>query len=579
LLENILFNIGIILILTSLLGILCKFTKQSLILAYIGTGILIGPVGQQTLNLIGINIPFISNESNQLVLESLSVFGILLLLFLVGLDFNLKSLRGIKGSIFLICFGQIALTFVLAFWGLSLFFNNYLLVAILSISLVFSSTIVAVKMLVDKKDLNSLYGKITIGILLSQDLLALFTLIIISNLTNGNELSATTISFIIFKFFGLLLFTYAFSKYVLRHIFHYVARMQELLFLTAIANCFLFAIIAHSLHISIEIGAFLGGISIAVLPYRKHIEGKIKPLRDFFLILFFVTLGLQFEIGSLFKFLPLALFLIGFTLLIKPLVIFITILLAGFKKRTAFLTSIHLSQLSEFSLILLGTAVTAKLIPKDIFSIITLVTIISIIVSNHLGFYAHRLFFRFHKYLKIKERKNVKDSLHNIEKKLENHIILCGYEGMGEDIFKSIKKTKKPYLIVDFNPQVIQKLMKKNIPCIFGDITDPDILDTINIKEAYLMVSTITLFDDNAFMLNYLGNKNKNVITIVEGQDADRALELYNLGADYVIITEFLGGNHASLVLEEMHKKDFKELIPFKETHIKFLHKKHQSHT
>lgn len=580
--EDVLFNIGIILIVTSFLGVLCKLTRQSLILAYIGTGILLGPVGHSLINLMGFDFSFFVDADNQ-ILETLSVFGIILLLFLVGIDFNLKSLHGLKSSIFFICFGQIIATFSLAFLGINFFFPNYQLgtVALLSVSLIFSSTIIVVKMLADQKDLGSLYGKISLGMLLSQDLVAIFTLIILSNISLGQEISTTTFSLIILKFFGLILFTYGFSNLVLRKIFHFVAHSQELLFLTAIANCFLFAIIAHYLNISIEIGAFLGGVSIAMLPYRKHIESKIKPLRDFFLILFFVTLGLQFEVNDIGNYLPLILFVTIFTLFVKPTIIFFSVLLTGFKKRTAFLSSMYLSQLSEFSLILLGSvyAIKLDLISPELLSAITLVTIITIIISNYLGNNLHKIYFKIHNHIRVRERSQIKDHLHNIEEKPHGHIILCGYEGMGEDILVTIQKTKLPYLIVDINPQVIQDLIKKKVPCIFGDITDPDILETINIAEAKIVISTITLFDDNAFLLKHIENKD-DVILLVEGEDAQKALKLYELGADYVIITEFLGGSHASLVLDDMYQKNFRNLKRLRKKHLEFLEdkKEHSFH-
>ena len=153
---------------------------------------------------------------------------------------------------------------------------------------------------------------------------------------------------------------------------------------------------------------------------------------------------------------------------------------------------------------------------------------------------------------------------------------------MGEDILKSIKKESNPYVLIDLNPDTVKKLIERRIPCIYGDTTDPDILETVNIEQAKIVISVISHFEDNEFLLNYLKKVNPKAISIVEGETATEAVELYRLGADYVVIPRFLGGHHASLVLEDITRKGIKDVIHIKNKHLEFLngfkvnHKKHK---
>jgi len=579
--HDLFLDIGVILILTTLLGLFCEAIGQSLVVAYIGAGILMGPSGQKMINAIGeiinVQIPHLGIINNVELVNTLSVFGVILLLFMVGLEMNIKDLRNLKKGILWICLGQILLTTGLGYLLTYYFLKSHAAALLVGTALTFSSTIIGVKVLSDKKDLNSLYGKIMIGVLLAQDLVAILALVLLNSIQAGAGIGMDQITLIAAKFISLFGFTFVWANYILPPLFDRIAKRSELVFLAAIANCFLLAGIAHLLDVSVEIGAFLGGISLASLPLYLQLISKVRPLRDFFLVLFFVSLGLSFNAPSIQENLPLVGILTLFAVLIKPIVVILVVTLTGFKKRTAFMSGIGLGQLSEFSLILLGLALTQGLIDNALMSTVTLAMILSLVISTHLSYRAHKLFLKVGKHLHFLEHQDpASEKMHSFKQKMHNHIILCGYAGMGQNILRSIKKSKHKHIVVDINPEQIQELIRKRTQYIFGDMTDPEVLELMSIPNAKILISTVSSHEDNLFLLDYISKHNKELIVLVEASSVAKALELYERGADYVILTEHIGGDHASLLLEDLYGENNVNFFRHRNHHIEFLKKQYK---
>lgn len=545
---NIFLEITIILCLVAVLSIIFRLLKQPLILAYILTGVIVGPFGQLQLG---------SRE----LLQTMGEFGITLLLFTLGLEIRLKNFQALGKTIIIGGLVQIILTQISAYY-LALFFGFPSLTAFyISIALAFSSTIIVVKLIFDKKDSNSLYGKISLGILLIQDLAAILVLMFLSGLNPLNNssviFSVNNFVLILFKAFLLFAVIIYLSKRVFPKLLDSIAKSPEALFLVSIAWVFGLAAFVSSplIGFSIEIGGFLAGLALANAMENFQIASRVRPLRDFFITIFFVFLGMKMVFADLGKiFLP-AMILTLFVLIIKPLIIMGIMGFFGYRKRTSFFTGISLAQVSEFSLIIIFLGNKLNHIPSETVSLLTLVVIATFTASTYMITHGDTLYKFFYKYLGFFERKGTLQEITNqtsleIED-LKDHIVLVGANRMGQSILDSIKETKDKIIVVDFDPDIVKKLKSQNIHSFFGDISDLDIQEKAKISNAKLIISTVPDIEDNLLLIKSLNHFNRKAKIIVAAVDFDDAKELYKAGADYVVLPHLAGARHIGKILEE----------------------------
>ncbi len=398
-LENLLFDIAIVIIAATLIGYIAKILRQPVIIAYIIAGLLIGP------SVFGI----ITDKTS---IDILSTLGIALMLFLVGLELDFRKLKDTGKATIIASIVQVGISVIAAFLISKLLGFTELESWYIGIAIAFSSTLIVVKLLSDKKELDTLHGRITIGILLIQDIIAIFALVVLNSIGNVSINSILMSLLKVLFIFGLAIS----SSFLMKFIFKYVAKSLELLFLTALSWCFLFVGLAYYLDISVAIGAFLAGLSLASLPYSIEMSGRIKPLRDFFATMFFVSLGMQLvftDLGSLVV--PILLFC-AVVLFIKPLATIIPLSMLGHGRKTGFLTSISLAQISEFSLILVAQGYAANHVSQAAVSIVTIIAAITILITSYLIHYDQNIYWKFAKPLKMLDRLgNVKTE--NIDKK------------------------------------------------------------------------------------------------------------------------------------------------------------------
>lgn len=523
--ADIFFEFGIIIIAATILGLIGRRLKQPLIIAYIITGLILGPT-------------FLNLVKPSEILSGLSEIGITFLLFLVGLSLNFNHVKKL-GKISLIAgISQVLFTTLFGFFFVKVLGYGNLIAFYISAALTFSSTVIVVKILTDKDELDTLYGRITIGILLIQDFLALFLLVILAGLHESTNILSILV--ILLKFIGLILGIFIVARYLLPKLFSFAARSQELLLITSIAWCFLVSGVSSYLGLSLEIGSFLAGISLAISPFSYDIINKIKYLRDFFIIIFFVSLGTQFNISQLSYLIVPALLLSLFVLIGNPLIVMSIMGLFGYKKKTGFFTGIAIAQISEFSLILIALGQKLGQIDSETSALITLVGIITITVSAYMIVYNEKIYKKLAKYLDVFERTDIIESTHIYDKYGKYDVIIIGGDRGAFNLIKHLKKEKKKFLIIDFNPKIIEKLKKEKVEFIYGDISDYDIIVRIKAAEPKIIISTIPSFDDDKFMINEM-KKTKSVIFVIS-KEIDNALELYRSGADFVIVPELFSG-------------------------------------
>jgi Kef-type K+ transport system membrane component KefB len=551
--SSIFFDIIVIFVIATIFVYLARALKQPIIPAYVLAGILLGPIG------LGI-------IKNQDVINTLSEIGIAFLLFIVGLELNLKKLKEISFVSSFVGILQVAGTFFLGYYG-SLYFGFTNTEAIyIGFILAFSSTMIVVKLLSDKDELDTLHGRIIFGILLIQDILVI---LLLSLLNTFNKFSFNILSVALIKGFGLFLVAILLSLYFLPLIFKNAARSQELLFLCAVSICFLFSLLAVSIGFSIAVGAFLAGLSLASLPYNLDIIGKVSPLKDFFALLFFVSLGMQLYLKESIMLSPLLYFLL-LIIIIKPFIIFVLTKFFGYENRTSFLTAISLGQISEFSLILVSLGLLLGHVSRDIFSFTVLLAVISIVLTSYFIKYDHRLYNKFIGLLAPFEKLEFREhKLEYLEKNSKNDIILFGGHRTGSMFIKDFMRHKKKFLVIDYNPEVIRKLIRRKIPCLYGDIVNYEILKKAGIKNTKVIISTIPNEEDSLFLIEYTKKENRKALVFVTARDVEQALELYKAGADYVILPKILTGNKVSEIVDKV--KDKKDLFKIRREHIKHL--------
>lgn len=524
------------------MAVLFQFLRQPPILAYILAGIIIGPFGQ---------VQFHDQE----IIKSFGDFGITLLLFTLGLELSFRELRSIGKKTFIIGLSQMIITWILGYGTAVLLGFNHIISLYIGVALTFSSTIIIVKLLSDKKDLTSLYGKLSIGLLLMQDFAAIFVLMLLSSIGSSSFIGLESFLMVFLKGIIILGIVIAFSKIILPLILKRIAKSRETLFLFSLAFVFSISFIISSppINFPIEIGGFLAGVALANSNENFQIIAMASSLRDFFITIFFVVLGMGLFINHFIALLIPALVLSFFVLLVKPLIAMVVMGLIGYGRRTSFLVGLNISQISEFSLIIVFLAYSLKLIDETTVSLLTLVGVITFTVSAYLILYGNALYNLLNPILGIFEKREPieRDSRHDTLSQFSNHVVLIGAHRMGESILFALKKHGEKVAVVDFNPDIVEKLRKRGTLSVFGDIADLDIQDRVAMQNARLVISTVPDIADNIALIKNIKHSKHKTKIVVLGQNKEESEKLYKAGADYVVMPHVVGGMHIAKMIQE----------------------------
>jgi Kef-type K+ transport system membrane component KefB len=550
-------ELSLVIVIATSVSLFMKFIRQPLILGYILSGLLVGP---SVLGLIHSTETF----------EAYSKLGIALLLFIIGLGMNISELRKLGKVIFLITGASLLTVGTLGFTVSSLLGFTQTEALIIGLSLFFSSTIIIVKILSDKKEQNRLHGQIAIGVILMEDLVATLALLFIVA-GQGDGLELREIGALLGK--GLLLVSLLglCRTRILPQVSKYMASSQELLFLFAIAWGFGIANLFEAVGFSIEVGALFGGVALASSPYAQEIASRLKPLRDFFVVLFFITLGESLNVTNLASGIGPAIVLSAIVIILKPLTITTVAGLLGYTKRVSFKAGINLSQISEFSIVLIVLATGAGLARPEISAILTLVAIITIATSTYLMQYDDELFTHFDR---IKLHLFEKEVVHKEQRRRAGYpLLLFGYHQGGHEFIKTFKQIGKRYLVIDYDPSVIETLERQDIPYIYGDATDSELLDEINIDNTKLVISTFSDFGVTQQLVRNIHRITPSAVIICHAVTREEAVTLYEMGATYVMIPHYIGSEKISSFIRRSGLKK-SEFNHFREKHLASL----QSH-
>lgn len=566
--ENIFSGLSLIIAIGAIVSIFMRYIRQPLMIGYILTGIIVGPAAFAVLD-----SP-----------RSLTVFGdigIALLLFIIGLGMNPKVVGEVGRPSIITAVSHMSITGIIGWFAgvaLGLSHREALFVAI---GLTISSTIVALKLLSDKKEMGRLYGKLTIGISLVEDIIAAVLLIIVASTQEGQWLNAGPLLSLIFKGALVGIGMFVVSRVLLPKAQRIIASDQELLFLTAIAIGLGSAALLAKIGLSMEVGALAAGVLLASFPYAQEVAARLRPLRDFFIIVFFISLGTELTFSQFGHLLGPLIAGIIIVVLIKPVIIMAVLGLLGYTKRTSFKTSLVLTQVSEFSIIFIILASQKGLVSHQIVVLLTFIALISIAISTYLVTFSDQLYTRFERHLNLFERRRTHDEL-----KPENRyeLVLFGYQRGGHEFVNLFKKLKKKYVVIDYDPDVIETIERRKINYLYGDATDTELLEEAGVQYAKLIVSTIPDFDINLSLLNYLKHHNPGAVAIMHGDDPLEAAKLYEAGATYVILPHYIGSEQVSSFIaksglsKSAFAKQRKRHLDYLEKHYGALEKLNEVH-
>ena len=548
-------EITIIIMVATLVAAVAKMLRQPLIIGYILSGIILGP-------------SFLNVIQNSQVIEVFSKLGITVLLFIVGINLNPQVIRDVGKVSFISGISQVVFTSIIGFFLARFLGLDNIASLYVAIALTFSSTIIILKLLSDKGDLNKLYGRIAIGFLIVQDIIATIILLVTSAAGSSSGAGLFLITLItLIKGILLISAVMLISSYLLPKINEFSARSQELLFIFSLSWGLGMALLFYTLGFSVEIGALVGGVAMSMSPYSIEIVSRLRPLRDFFIVLFFILLGSQMVLGSLVNLLLPAVVLSVFVLIGNPVIMIIIMNLLGYSKRTSFFTGLTVAQISEFSLILGALGFQLGHLSRDTLSLITLVALITIVASTYMILYGERVYPRLTKLLSLLSLRKNKG-----EQKLdeEYEAILFGYQRVGADFVKAFERLGFDFIVVDFNPDAIKYMNEEKIPYKFGDAKDAEFLAELDLKNLLYVVSTIPENETNNLLIQKIRDVNKRAIVLVVAQTRDEANKLYKSGATYVIMPHYLGAQYATKIIREhgVNRQGYSEL---KSRHLKYL--------
>jgi Kef-type K+ transport system membrane component KefB/voltage-gated potassium channel Kch len=549
---------GILLIIITAISFLVKILKQPIIIGYVLSGLAFAI--------------FFASEHH--VTDQIVVFsevGIMFLLFLMGLEFDLKSLKYLGKDLILATFVQSTIFWAIGFGCAMALGFDLMQSAYLGILLMFSSTLLVAKWIDDKKETQTLHGKMAFGMLIIEDIIAILVLTVMSILS---ESSFTKILFVPLEGVILVVLGIVMSKYLLNYPLKIASKYPELLFLFGIAVCFFFVEVAPLLGYSTTIGAFIGGVVLANTLYKTELLARLKPLVTFFNMLFFVGLGFQVGFDFDLRIIAFIAVMLLLNLFAKPFIIYFNLRYRGYDMKTSFLCGIYMSQLSEFGIIILAGALAAGQITPAINSIAIISVILTMIFSSYLIKYDKQLLKKFEPFLiKIDKRFITKEINLGHGHHLECHILLFGYYELGKALVDKFKRMGKHIVVVENDPENADILRRDGVEVLYGSVGNPDFFEHHNFEGVEMVISSLTDIDDSKNIILEIKKRNPHAVVVVTAKNLKDSLELYKHDADYVIYTSFLNEQRISVLLDE-YTSDMNKIVQKKAVDLRKLKEK-----
>ncbi len=548
------YEITSLLVLAAAVGALSLLLRQPMIVSFIAVGVLAGP---SVFDIVQ------SREKVQLLAD----LGITLLLFLVGLKLDLKLIRSMGLVSLATGLGQVLFTSVAGFFIGQLLGLDTTTSLYVAIALTFSSTIIIVKLLSDKKEVDSLHGRIAIGFLIVQDLVVVLAMIVLSafGVDSQPDIESSAllrIGTILMYGIVMLLFVAAFIRFVATPVISRIVQSPELLVTFAIGWAALLASLGSYFGFSKELGGLLAGVSLASTPFRETILSRLSTVRDFLLLFFFIALGMHIELALLGSQIYPAILFSLFVLIGNPLIVMIIMGVLGYRKRTSFLAGLTVAQISEFSLIFIAMGLKLGHVSSEALGLVTLVGLITIALSVYMITYSHMFYAFLEPVLGIFEKRVHRGQEAEDQQMLgagSYDIVLFGLGRYGSAVAQYLKKEGYRILAIDFNPDEVRRWKKLGFDAVYGDASDQEFIGSLPLRGVQWVVSSVAQYDflglthedPRIALIDALKQQRFGGKIAVSTQKIDEREKLISKGADVVFLPFYDAAERAAKRLAE----------------------------
>jgi Kef-type K+ transport system membrane component KefB len=537
-------DFALLIVAAAALSYLARLTKQPTIVAYVLTGVVVGPIG------LGI-------VTEDALIDVVAELGLGFLLFLLGIEMQFEGIRDILRPVGVIAVGQaimqaIASTLVALVLGFTVF--QALMIALAT---TFGATPIIVKVLGDKDDLKTLYGRVDVGVLIFQDIYLVMALAILAVGTVQPQELAFSLGRV-FLLMGLIgVVAYLASNYLLPTILRASAANKSTLFTVGIAWAFLFIFAAEALELSVEIGAFLAGLALAQLPYSTELKERMRPVTNFFIAVFFASIALQMTVDQLLVYWQEALIASVLLIVINSGIVFGLFYSQRFDLETSFLGTISMLQVSEFSLVLGSLAVAQGFVDEGILGFLSLMALITMPVSTYYVLYNRQIYRYVRPYLDRLERE---DTIEADPVEYEDHAVVIGYDRLTREAIDLLEEHVEDVVIVEDDAEHVEVLQEGDHEFIFGDPRHGEIRQDANLTGAAYLISTAERTDVNLRLVEDLEDV-EDVVTVVTAATDEEATVLAESGADYVVLERAIVGDELADILADLDDEAFADRL------------------
>jgi Kef-type K+ transport system membrane component KefB len=472
-------------------------------------------------------------------IDLLAQVGVAVLLFLVGLKLDLTHVRHIGPVALATGLGQLGFTILFGFLIILAFGKGFMESFYVAVALTFSSTIIIVKLLSDKRELDSLHGRIAVGFLIVQDIAVVLAMMAMSTLRGANDASPEIVALsLLARVSAAAVLMFVLMRYVLPGVVRAMARAQELLLVFAIAWGTGLAALGEWGGFSKEAGAFLAGFSLASTAYRDAIGARLAGIRDFMLLFFFIDMGAKLDFSVLGGELWPALILSAFVLVGNPLIVMAIMGYMGYRKHTGFMAGLTVAQISEFSIVFVAMGITLGHVGPEALGLTTLVGLVTIASSTYLILYSQPLYEKLAPWLGPFERRipfremAMERQTHEVERA---DVVVFGLGRYGERLARRLIENGYAVMGVDFDPELVRRLSREGLTVHFGDGQDPDFLESLPLAGVSWVVSTLPDVASNRGLLHALKACRYTGEAAVVARDEAQVAALKQLGAHTVL--------------------------------------------
>lgn len=519
-------ELAALLVIAAVAGAIAVRLKQPLLIAYIVVGIAVGPAG----------FALVSSHDQ---IEVLAQVGVAVLLFVVGLKLDLTRVRDIGPVALATGLGQLAFTIVFGFLIILALGKGLVEALYVAVALTFSSTIIIVKLLSDKGELDALHGRIAIGFLIVQDIAVVLAMMAMSSLGTGADASAWVVAAsLVGRITAAAVLMFVLMRYVLPDLLHRIARSQELLLIFAIAWGTGLAALGEWVGFSKEAGAFLAGFSLASTAYREVISARLTGIRDFLLLFFFIHLGAELDMTTLGAEVWPAVWLSLFVLIGNPLIVMAIMGAMGYRKRTGFLAGLTVAQISEFSIVFVAMGISLGHVGVEALGLTTLVGLITITLSTYMILYSHPLYRTLAPLLGVFERRRPYRELgdeNTTSDEAQPEVLVIGLGRYGLRLARRLRDEGLHVIGVDCDPDVVRRLSHTDLNVRFGDGHDAAFLDSLPMDGLRWAISTLPELDSNRVLLYALAERRFSGEIAVVARDDAQGAQLWQMGAPVIL--------------------------------------------